>query len=269
MATSSTFSTDNQYIKYNIVATESNVNASENTSKVNVQVKCWRTNTGYTTTGTGTVTCTINGTKYTASITNSQKITSSAIVLFNKTVTIKHSSDGSKTIYISASIKHSRFESGTNGFNVKLTTINTAPSAPTSFSIDASYGKYYRLGDTINLSWSGASGTITGYEIQYSRGSSGWKALKTVTGKSTTDKITTTDITQTGAGKKVYYRVRALNGSYKSAWKESNKLTVLGGMKINVNGTWKDGTVWINVNGTWKRAKCVWLNVNNTYKLSV
>ena len=124
MATSSNFSTSNQYIKYRIVVTENSYSIPNNTSSVNVKVDAWRTNTGYTTSGTGTCYCTINGTKYSASISSSQSIShNSHTVLFNRTVTIPHNADGSKTIAVSAYIDHSRFSSNSQGFNVKLTTI--------------------------------------------------------------------------------------------------------------------------------------------------
>ena len=124
MATSSNFSTSNQYIKYRIVVTENSYNITNNTSEVNVKVDAWRTNTGYTTSGSGTCYCTIDGTKYSQSISNSQQITyNSHTVLLNKTVTIPHNADGSKTISVSAYIDHARFSSNSQGFNVALTTI--------------------------------------------------------------------------------------------------------------------------------------------------
>lgn len=124
MATSSNFSTDNGFIKYRIVVTENSFDRDTNTSEVNVKVQAWRTNSGYTTSGTGTCYCTIDGTKYTQSISSSQTITyNSYTTLLNKTVTIEHEQDGSKTISVSAYIKHQRFNSNSQGFNVVLTTI--------------------------------------------------------------------------------------------------------------------------------------------------
>ena len=124
MATSSNFSTDNSFIKYRIVVTENSYDRDTNTSEINVKVQAWRTNTGYTTSGTGTCYCTIDGTKYTQSITGSQTITyNSYTTLLNKTVTIEHEQDGSKTVNVSAYIKHQRFNSNSQGFNVALTTI--------------------------------------------------------------------------------------------------------------------------------------------------
>ena len=104
---SGAFETSNKYINYKIYITENSTSTSKNTSSVTVKVKFYRTNTGYTTYGSGTVTCTINGTKYTASVDSSDKITSSGIYLFSKTVTIAHNADGTKTLTVSASIDHS------------------------------------------------------------------------------------------------------------------------------------------------------------------
>ena len=140
MATSSSFSTSNQYIKYRIVVTENSYNITNNTSEVNVKVDAWRTNSGYTTSGSGTCYCTIDGTKYSQSITNDQKITqNSHTVLFNRTVTIAHNADGSKTISVSAYIDHARFSSSSQGFNVALTTIPRQAnivSAPNFYDTD-------------------------------------------------------------------------------------------------------------------------------------
>lgn len=273
MAVSATYSTSNQYIKYNITVTESNVNTANNTSDISISVKFWRTNTGYETYGTGTVYVQVDGTQYTASVTTSQKITSSGIVLFSKTLTITHSSDGSKTVNVKAKINHARFDSSWNGFDVTLTKIARTPSAPTSFTISAGYGDYVGLGDEVTLSWSGASGVITGYEIQYSRGNSGWKTWYSNYSSSSgsgsiKDSFTATDIGVNGAGNAVKYRIAALNGSLKSAYKESNTLYMSGGMDLKVGNAWKMGSVWINVNGTWKRAKRVWIKVNGKWQYS-
>ena len=124
MATSSSFSTSNQYIKYRIVVTENSTSIANNTSSVSVSVQAWRTNTGYTTSGTGTCYCNINGSSYSDSISNSQKITyNSYTTLFSRTVTISHNADGSKSIYVEAKISHARFDSSYNGFTVTLTKI--------------------------------------------------------------------------------------------------------------------------------------------------
>ena len=124
MATSPYFSTSNQYIKYDIHVDEISTDIANNTSYVHVWVIAWRTNTGYTTYGTGTCYCTIDGTQYSQSISSSQEIKyNSDTVLFSKYLTIDHDADGKKSIYVSSSISHQRFSSSTNGFTVKLSDI--------------------------------------------------------------------------------------------------------------------------------------------------
>lgn len=121
--TSSAFATTNTYIKYKISITQNSQSIANNTSNVTVKVRFYRTNTGYTTYGTGTVTCKINGTTYTASVTSSQKITSSGIVLFSKTLNISHGSDGTKTLSVVAKISHSQFSSSNHTYSHALSTI--------------------------------------------------------------------------------------------------------------------------------------------------
>ena len=124
MATSSTFPTSNQYIKYRIVVTENSTSIANNTSSVTVKVQAWRTNTGYETYGTGTCYCNIDGTSYSQSISSSQKITyNSYTTLLSKTVTIPHNADGSKSIFVEAKISHARFNSDYHGFTDTLTQI--------------------------------------------------------------------------------------------------------------------------------------------------
>ena len=56
-----TFGTTNQYIKYAVYAQEVSINQSANTSVVRVWIDVWRTNTGFTTYGSGTVYARVNG----------------------------------------------------------------------------------------------------------------------------------------------------------------------------------------------------------------
>lgn len=126
MATSSAMSTTNTYIKYTIECIQNSQNVSNNTSNVTVKVRVWRTNTGYTTYGNGTVYCKINGTTYTAGITSSQGITSGGIQIFSKTLDIGHNTDGSKTLSMSAWISHDRFSSSEQSYSQTLSTIPRA-----------------------------------------------------------------------------------------------------------------------------------------------
>lgn len=141
MATSSDFTTSNQYIVYDIVVTENSTSIPNNTSSVNVKVRAWRTNQGYTTDGAGTCYVNIDGTNYSESWEYGDKPLTyrSFTVLFDKTVTIPHNADGSKKIYVSAYISHSRFSSNSQGFNVTLTTIPrqaNLTSAPNFYDTD-------------------------------------------------------------------------------------------------------------------------------------
>lgn len=134
MATSSAMSTTNDKIKYKVTITQNSQSVANNTSNVTVSVRVYRTNTGYTTYGTGTVYCTINGTQYTESITSSDKITSSGIVLFSRTLNISHGADGSKTLATSTRITHDQFSSSAQSYSQKLTTIPRATTPTLSAS---------------------------------------------------------------------------------------------------------------------------------------
>lgn len=121
---SSNFSTDNQYIKYRIIVTENSYSVANNTSNVTVKVQVWRTNQGYETYGTGTCYVNIDGTTYSQPISSSQRFTyNSYTQVFSKSLTINHNTDGSKALYVSSYINHSRFDSTSQGFTVNLTNI--------------------------------------------------------------------------------------------------------------------------------------------------
>ena len=123
MATSGAFTTSNKYINYRIEVTQNWQDTANNYSNVTVKVFVYRTNTGYTTYGKGTLYCGIDGTSYSQGITSSQKITNSGIYLFERTVNIYHNGDGAKSIWVSAYISHERVTSNDQGFTVYLDTI--------------------------------------------------------------------------------------------------------------------------------------------------
>lgn len=159
MATSNAMSTDNQYIKYTISITQNSQSISGNTSSVTVSVRFYRTNTGYTTYGTGTVYCKINGTTYSASVTSSQKITNSGIILFTKTMNIPHNADGTKTLTCSAWINHQRVTSSEQSYSQALSTIPRASSislSPTTVT----------MGGVLSINISRASSSFT-HTLQY------------------------------------------------------------------------------------------------------
>ena len=168
MATSSAMSTTNDKIKYKITITQNSQSVANNTSNVTVSVRVYRTNTGYTTYGTGTVYCTINGTQYTESITSSDKITNSGIVLFSKTLNISHNADGTKTLATSARITHDQFSSSSQSYSQALTTIPRA-TTPTVSASSVDMGKSITINmarasssfdHTLTYKFGSATGTI-------------------------------------------------------------------------------------------------------------
>lgn len=179
--------------------------------------------------------------------------------------TIKHNNDGSRSfsVYLAAGIyTYAQNVDGSTTFT--LDKIARTPSAPTSVTSTGDNGNYLAVGETNTVKWSGASGVITGYDVQYQWNGGTW----TTWNFSGTGTSLTWTCTNRNAGETIKWRVRAKNGSLASGWKESNVLTISGAMDIKVSNAWKTGSVWIKVNGTWKRAKRVWINVNGTWKQS-
>lgn len=79
----------------------------KNTSSLTVRLYARRTNTGYTTYGTGTATVTVGGSTLSAAITPSQKIvysTGNGICLLEKTATVSHDTDGKKSLTVTGKI---------------------------------------------------------------------------------------------------------------------------------------------------------------------
>ena len=168
MATSSAMSTTNDKIQYKVTITQNSQSVANNTSNVTVSVRVYRTNTGYTTYGTGTVYCTINGTQYTESITSSDKITNSGIVLFTKTLNITHNADGTKTLATSTRITHDQFSSNAQSYSQALTTIPRA-TTPTVSSTSVNMGSDITISmprasssfdHTLTYKFGNATGTI-------------------------------------------------------------------------------------------------------------
>lgn len=167
MATSGAMSTSNQYVKYTIAIDQNSQNIGNNTSNVTVAVRFYRTNSGYSTYGTGTVYCKINGNTYTASVSPSQAITNSGIVLFTKTLNITHNNDGKKNLKCSAWISiNAPLSSNEQSYSRTLTTI---PRKSTLTASNGTLGTSQTLTinrhstsfkHTITYHYAGASGTI-------------------------------------------------------------------------------------------------------------
>lgn len=161
MGTSSTFGTSNSHVKYNIKINQNSQSIDGNYSNVSVWVDFWRDNSGYTTYGSGTCYCKINGTTYSATVSSSQKITNSGITLFSKTLDIYHNADGSKYLEASAWISmDTPLTSSEQGYGEWLTTI---PRASTISSISGN-----TFGSPVTVNISRASSSFT-HKVDYVR----------------------------------------------------------------------------------------------------
>lgn len=124
--TSPQYNTSNQYIKWWLEVIEGSQSIVNNTTQVTVKLWIKRTNTGNKTEGHGTAYLTIDGTQYSKSITTAFSIVYTAKVMFEKTVTITHNADGTKTLNVIGDITHSRFTTSAQTFSPVLTTIPRA-----------------------------------------------------------------------------------------------------------------------------------------------
>ena len=122
---SSVFSTSNEYIKYQIIVTETGTNINNNTSSVNVKVQAWRTNY-YTTDGHGYCVVFVDGVRYVSEwqYGDGHAIShESYTLMFEQNLNITHNADGKKSINVSAYFDHVKFSSNEQGFTVNLTDI--------------------------------------------------------------------------------------------------------------------------------------------------
>lgn len=208
MATSGALSTNNDNIKYKITITQNSRNVANNTSSVTVSVRVYRTNSGYTTYGTGTIYCKINGTTYSESITSDDKITSSGIVLFTKTLNIAHNADGSKTLSTSAWINHSQFNASEQSFSMVLTAIPRT-TTPTVNDSDLN------LGESVTISTPRASSSFT-HTLRYAFGNaSGTIASGVATSKAWTIPLSLASQIPNATSGKLTIHCDTYNGSTK------------------------------------------------------
>ena len=131
----------------------------------------------YTTYGSGTCYCKINGTTYSATVSPSQKITDSGINLFSKTLDIYHNNDGTKTLTCSAWIDmNTPLTSSEQSYSQTLSTIPRA-SKPTLSSSSVT------MGNSVTISTNRASSSFT-HSLYYQIGSGGWNTIGTGIGTS-------------------------------------------------------------------------------------
>lgn len=190
------------------------------------------------------------------------------ITLASWTGDISHNDDGTLNLALSGSFSISGASTLTGGAVSGTAVVNSISRYPGSVAVctaaqDGDKINYNR--GTVTIAWSGASGVITGYKIERSvtgRNDSvygTWEVIKTVTSSAISGNITDIAPATYMSGTKFKYRVTTLNGSLASTAKESNTLTVRGGVKVKVNNLIVNGTIWVEPGGNknWRMAKCV------------
>ena len=120
------------YVRARIVVQEVSQSVVGNQTVADIFVQMWRTNTGYTTEGAGTLHIGVNGDDVSSSITHSQKITYNSYTTIGdkRRVTLTHDANGdwSGSISARADTSNSNMSFGEASFKVDLTHIDrTAP----------------------------------------------------------------------------------------------------------------------------------------------
>lgn len=154
-------STGNQYIDSKI-EWSSTPNNSANTSSVTAKLYYKRNNTGYTTSGTGSFTLSIDG--QTQTVSAYLTIGTAWVLAASASKTISHNGDGTKSITISAtgSIPSTSLSSTSCSGRGSLDTI------PRASAITAAYD--VTLGNRCKITWTPASATFY-YKVKFSIGS--------------------------------------------------------------------------------------------------
>lgn len=138
---------------------------------------------------------------------------------------------------------------------------NSAPNASTSFSVSKTV---YNQGDSISLSWSGASDTdnnISKYMIEYQVTTGGvwgsWYSLVTVTTTAASGSTTVTP-TQAADGEQIRYRIKTVDAfSVESGYITGAAITRddYTGVKVGLSEAWVKSYPYVGLNGAWVRAE--------------
>lgn len=156
-----TGSTSNKNIESKI-EWSSVANTENNSSVVTAKLSYRRTNSGYTTEGTGSFSITIDGTKKSVS-SKKLSISTSWVEAMTATVTVTHNSDGSKSVAISAtgSLPPSSLTSTTCGGTAELDTIARASAITSAGNVT--------LGNNCSVIWTPLSASFR-YKLRFSLG---------------------------------------------------------------------------------------------------
>jgi hypothetical protein len=158
-----TATSNNQYIS-GTLSWSATQNISGNYSDVTATLRMERTNSGYTTSGSGTWTITINGVA--SSVSKSVSLTYNSDTLIHTfTTRVNHNSDGTKTLTISATggMPSTSYTSTTCSGSI---TLNTIPRATTVSVADTTVD----MGQKVVINHDGASDSFT-HKLYYTFGS--------------------------------------------------------------------------------------------------
>ena len=143
-------STNNQYISAQINWSSTSNGSAANSSNVYAELRVWRNNTGFTTTGTGTWTITINGVAHTITESKTFTYNSNTLVVSN-TVVVAHDPNGTKAITISVSggIPGTSYTTTTGSGTATLDTIPRYASLTSAYvsSTGLNSGTFYWAAD--------------------------------------------------------------------------------------------------------------------------
>lgn len=266
-----TFSTGGGGIVNLTVTWSSSGNVSTNTSTVSATMKLYASAQGTCMSGSY---ISINGNSKAYSTYLDSPSSATTFTLVSHSVSVPHNSDGTKTITIAGALVWNGYMWNGSGVtvntlsgssNVTLDKLLSPPSAPTWCSASGRYEE----GEQVSVSWGGASGTISSYNVQYRQWDTvtGWTSWSTagtgVTGTSMQHQIVTV-----GENRRyLQYRAQAVNSAGSSGWSSESGNVPHYGVKVYSSGfrwstvkvwngsSWVDGIVKIWNGSSWTAAK--------------
>lgn len=158
-------SSSNQYVHL-WCEWSSSANVSSNSSSVVVKLYGRRTNSGYTTYGSGSASVKVGNSSLSESNFSYSFTNGSSFLFFNRSFVVNHDADGRKTVVISCSFSGNSPISGSGSKSVSLDTIPRYASVSHSLS---------GVGlDSFKISWSSDSSCDL---VQYSLNGGSWKSV--------------------------------------------------------------------------------------------